>query len=366
MIPFLDLKTEYKSIESDVNLAIKEVIDNTSFINGPYKKKFEENFANYLGVKNCIGCANGTLAIFIALKALGVKDGDEVITVPNTFIATTEMISAVGAKIVFTEIDKRTYMMDPSKLEEKITSKTKVILPVHLYGMPCDMSPILDIARKHGIKVVSDAAQAHGAEYNGTKIGSGSLSDITTFSFFPGKNLGAYGDAGAVVTDDNELAIKMRMLIDHGRTKKYEHDIEAYNMRIDDIQSAILDVKLKRLDEWNERRRRIAEKYNKAFEKVNGIITQYVPNYALPVYHLYVIQTDKRDFLMEELKKRGISTGIHYPISLPDQPAYRYMNVKGFQYERDLSKRILSLPIYPQMKDEDADFVIDSVLELIN
>ncbi len=366
MIPFLDLKAEYESIRGEIDSAIREVIENTAFINGPYKKRFEENFAKYLGVKNCIGCANGTLAIFIALKALDVKEGDEVITVPNTFIATTEMITAVGAKIVFTEIDKRTYTMDPSKLEEKINSKTKVILPVHLYGMPCDMNPILEIARKHEIKVVSDAAQAHGAEYNGVKIGGGGLSDITTFSFFPGKNLGAYGDGGAVATDDNELAVKIRMLIDHGRTKKYEHEIEGYNMRVDDIQSAILDVKLNYLDNWNEKRRKIAEKYNKAFEKVSDIVIQYVPDYALPVYHLYVIQTDKRDYLIEELKKRGVTTGIHYPIFLPDQPAYKHLNIKNFQFERELSKRILSLPIYPQMKDEDVEFVINSILEAIS
>lgn len=366
MIKFLDLRAQYQTIKEEINSSIMDVVESAHFINGPKTKEFELNFAKYVNAKFCIGCANGTSAIFIALKALGIGPGDEVITVPNTFIATTEAISATGAKIVFTEIDRKTYTMDPSKLENKINEHTKAIIPVHLYGLPCDMDPIIKIARKYNIKIIADAAQAHGAEYKGKKIGSGATADITTFSFYPGKNLGAYGDAGAIVTDNEKIANKIRMLINHGRIKKYFHEFEGYNMRIDEIQAAILNVKLKYLDNWNKRRREIAKEYTKAFDKLKNIIPPFIPEYALPVYHLYVIQSNNRDYLRKALNREGIETGIHYPIALPDQPAYKYLNIQGFVYERNLSKRILSLPIFPEMTNEQVREVIDKITSIIS
>ena len=365
MIKFLDLKAQYQSIKNEIDASIMETVRSARFINGPETKKFESNFADYVNAKYCIACANGTSAIFIALKALDIGYGDEVITVPNTFIATTEAITAAGAKIVFTEIDRETYTMDPLKLEEKINKRTKAIIPVHLYGLPCDMDPILKIAREYNIKVITDTAQAHGAEYKGQKMGAKDISDIATFSFYPGKNLGAYGDAGAITTNDEKLATKIRMLINHGRVKKYFHEFEGYNMRMDEIQSAVLNVKLKYLNKWDKRRREIAQKYTDSFKEVDGIKPPFIPDYALPVYHLYVIQSNKRDYLQTELKKRGIETGIHYPIALPDQPAYKYLNIKGFKYERELAKKILSLPIYPEMKDDEVNEVITAVKEIM-
>jgi dTDP-4-amino-4,6-dideoxygalactose transaminase len=259
MIPFVDLKIQYDSIKDEIGEAIQKVLDKTSFIMGEELEKFEEEFARFCDVKHAIGVANGSDALILALKACEISQGDEVITVPHTFIATTEAITHVGGKIVFVDIDPKTYTIDVSKIEEKISNKTRAIIPVHLYGQPADMDPIIRLAKEYNLKIIEDAAQAHGAEYKGKKVGS--IGDVACFSFYPGKNLGAYGDAGVITTNSEEITKKVKLLRNHGRiTKKYEHAIEGYSSRLDNLQAAILRVKLKHLNEWNESRRKNAQK----------------------------------------------------------------------------------------------------------
>ena len=357
-IPFVDLKAQYLSIKDEIDSAIQEVLDSTQFIKGPQVEKFEKDFADYVGANHCVGVGNGTDALYLALKALGVGPGDEVITVPNTFIATTESISLTGAKIVWCDIDYDTYLMDPTKVEDLITEKTKVILPVHLYGNVAELEPLRKIADKYNLCLVSDAAQAHGAKYKGKDINY--YSDITTYSFYPGKNLGAYGDAGAIVTDDKKLAKKIRMLSDHGRSKKYIHEFEGINSRLDTIQAAILSVKLKYLDEWINKRRKIAEEYNKHLSKLNWLKTPYVNDWVKHVYHLYVIKLiDKdRDELVDYMQSNGITVGIHYPVPLNKQPAYKKRK-KEFKQIVSISREILSLPIYPEIDKESQNRIIN-------
>ena len=261
-IPLVDLKAQYERIKDEIDAAIQEVIATSAFIGGPYVRAFEEAFARFCEVKHCIGVGNGTDALFIALKSLGIGVGDEVITAANSFIATSEAITATGAQVVFCDIDPKTYNIDVSQIEAKITPQTKAIIPVHLYGQPADMDPILELARRYGLKIIEDAAQAHGARYKGRRVGS--LGDVACFSFYPGKNLGAYGDGGAIVTNDDELALKIRMFANHGRVDKYDHKIEGMNSRLDGLQAAILSVKLKYLEEWTESRRQLAYLYNES------------------------------------------------------------------------------------------------------
>ena len=355
MIPFVDLKAQYDSIKEEIDEAIQNVLNNTSFIMGEELKKFEEEFARFCDVKYAIGVADGSDALILALRACGISEEDEVITVPHTFIATTEAISNVGGKIVFVDIDPKTYTIDVSKIEEKITEKAKAIIPVHLYGQPADMGPIIRLAEKYNLKVIEDAAQAHGAEYKGKKVGS--LGDAGCFSFYPGKNLGAYGDAGMVVTNNEEIAEKIKLLRNHGRiTKKYEHEIEGYSSRLDNLQAAILRVKLRYLNKWNESRRKNAKRYNELLNNVSGIITPYEADYVKHVYHLYVIRVvrEGRDRLREELKSKGIATGIHYPIPLHLQPAYKYLSYKegDFPVTEKASKAILSLPMFAELTED--------------
>ncbi len=352
MIPFVDLKAQYDSIKDEIDEAIQNVLNNTSFIMGEELKKFEEEFARFCEVKYAIGVANGSDALFLALRAYGIGKGDEVITVPHTFISTAEAITHVAGKIVFVDIDLKTYTIDISKIEEKITEKTKAIIPVHLYGQPADMGPIIGLAKKHNLRIIEDAAQAHGAEYKGKKVGS--IGDVGCFSFYPGKNLGAYGDAGMVTTNNEEIAKNLKLLRNHGRiTKKYEHEIEGYSSRLDNLQAAILRVKLRHLNKWNESRRENAKKYNELLNNIGGITTPYEADYAKHVYHLYVIRVEKerRDKLREELKSKGIATGIHYPIPLHLQPAYNYLgNKKGdFPITEKVSQEILSLPMFAEL-----------------
>lgn len=352
-IPFVDLKAQYLSIKDEIDSAIQKVLDSAQFIKGPQVEKFEKEFAEYAGAKCCVGVGNGTDALYLALRALGVGPGDEVITVPNTFIATTEAISLTGAKIVWCDIDYDTYLMDTNKVENLITEKTKAILPVHLYGNVAELEPLRKIADKYNLYLISDAAQAHGAKYKGKDINY--YSDVTTYSFYPGKNLGAYGDAGAVVTDDKILAKKISMLADHGRSDKYIHDFEGVNSRLDTIQAAILLVKLKYLDEWTEKRIRIAKEYNRLFSNVSWIKTPVVKDWVKHVYHLYVIRcfSKDRNELMVRLKTKGISVGIHYPIPLNKQPAYqKSVCSKSFKKISEISSSIISLPIYPEMEDK--------------
>jgi len=364
MIPFVDLKAQYDSIKDEIDEAIQNVINNTSFIMGDELNKFEVEFAQFCNVKYSIGVANGSDALILSLRACGIGEGDEVITVPHTFISTAEAISNVGGKVVFVDIDSKTYTMDVSKIEEKINKKTKAIIPVHLYGQPADMDPIMKLAKKYNLKVIEDAAQAHGAEYKGKKVGS--IGDVGCFSFYPGKNLGAYGDAGMVVTNNEKIAEGIKLLRNHGRiTKKYEHDIEGYSSRLDNLQAAILRVKLSHLNKWNDMRRRNAKKYNELLNNIGGITTPYEADYAKHVYHLYVIRVEKerRDKLREELKSKGVATGIHYPIPLHLQPAYRYLGYKrgDFPVTEKASQEILSLPMFAELKDKQIEKIVKMI-----
>jgi len=363
-IPFVDLKAQYFSIKEEIDQAISNVIQDSAFIGGKYAKVFEKSFADYVGVKNCVGVGNGTDALCIVLKALGISDGDKVITVANTFIATSEAITMTGAKVVFVDCNEETYNIDVDKLEQAITGKTKAIIPVHLYGQPAQMDKIKDVAKKHNLYVVEDAAQAHGAEYQGQRIGT--IGDMACFSFFPGKNLGAYGDAGAIVTNNDELARKARMYANHGRIEKYNHEFEGTNSRLDGLQAAILDVKLKHLDKWIERRRAIARMYDAALKDI--VITPSVMPDVKHVYHLYVIRVKNRDRVKELLAEKGIATGIHYPIPLPFLKAYSYLghNPADFPVAYSMKEEILSLPIHGDMTDEQVEYVIANLKDIMN
>jgi dTDP-4-amino-4,6-dideoxygalactose transaminase len=361
-IPFVDLKSQYASIKSEIDGAIADVISKTAFIGGPHLKAFETAFAGFCKVKHCVGVGNGTDALFIALRALGIGDGDEVITAANSFIATSEAITMAGAKPVFVDIDPATYNIAVAGIEEKITPKTKAIIPVHLYGQPTEMDTILEIARKNNLKVVEDAAQAHGALYKGRTIGS--IGDAACFSFYPGKNLGAYGDGGAIVTDDDEVAIRARMLANHGRIDKYDHEIEGVNSRLDGLQCAILEVKLRHLPEWSKSRRDNAYLYNKHL-KDSGLVTPVEIDDVGAVYHLYVVRvpSEKRQKLQEHLKADGISTGIHYPITLPNLKAYAYLghSKDDFPNATKASHEILSLPMFPELTEEQIGRVAERI-----
>lgn len=358
-IPFVDLKSQYISIKDELDQVINNVITESAFIGGKYLKAFEHNFANYIGVKHCIGVGNGTDALYIAMKSLGIGSGDEVITVANSFIATSEAITLTGAKVVFVDCDKQSYNIDIEKIERALTGKTKAIVPVHLYGQPAAMDSIKTIAKKHNLYIIEDAAQAHGASFKEKNVGT--FGNLACFSFFPGKNLGAYGDAGAIVTDDDGLATKARMYANHGRVEKYNHELEGTNSRMDGLQAAILDVKLKYLEQWTERRRAIAKKYDEGLKDV-CITPATFPN-SRHVYHLYVIRVKNRERIMQALNKDGISTGIHYPIPLPFLKAYSYLGHKpdDFPVAYSLKDEILSLPIHGSMPDEQVEYVIDHV-----
>ena len=364
-IPFVDLKSQYESIKNEIDHVISDVMSKSAFIGGPHVKSFESAFAEFCNVKHCIGMGNGTDALFIALKALGIGAGDEVITVANSFIATSEAITMTGAKVIFVDINQRTYNMDVNKIEEKVTAKTRAIIPVHLYGQPADMDPILDVARKYNLKVIEDAAQAHGAVYKGRRIGS--LGDAACFSFYPGKNLGAYGDAGALVTSNTELAVKARMIANHGRIDKYDHEMEGVNSRLDGLQAAILGVKLKHLPDWTESRRKNACLYNQ-YLKETDIITPAEIDDVKAVYHLYVVrvQRELREKLQQHLKSKGISTGIHYPIALPNLKAYTYLShdKSNFPQATKASEEILSLPMYPELNEAQISYVADAIKKL--
>lgn len=365
-IPFVDLKHQYKSIKREIDQSISEVIAQTAFVGGPYPKSFEKAFANYCGVKHCIGVGNGTDALHISLKALDIGSGDEVITAANSFIATSEAISMTGARVVFVDIDPGTFNINVNKIQKKVTQKTKAIVPVHLYGQPVDMDPILDIAKQYNLKVIEDAAQAHGAMYKGRQIGS--MGDAACFSFYPGKNLGAYGDAGAVVTDDDVVAEKVRMIANHGRIEKYNHKFEGMNSRLDGIQAAILEVKLKHLPKWNEKRRYIANLYNKYLHE-SGVLIPSEIREVKAVYHLYIVRVPdgRRDDLKEYLKSQGVTTGIHYPVALPSLTAYRYLNhkEKDFPEASKASQEILSLPMFPELVETQIAFVAEKIKEFM-
>jgi dTDP-4-amino-4,6-dideoxygalactose transaminase len=366
-IPLVDLNKQYKALQKQIDEAISNVISQSAFIGGSYLKSFESAFAKFCNVKHCIGVGNGTDALFLALKALGIGSGDEVITAANSFIATSEAITMTGAKVVFVDIHPATFNINVDEIKEKITTKTKAIVPVHLYGQPADMEPLQRIAAQHGLKIIEDAAQAHGAVYKGLTVGS--LGDMACFSFYPGKNLGAYGDAGAVVTDNQELAIKVRMLANHGRIEKYDHEMEGVNSRLDGLQAAILTVKLRHLPAWNEKRRRNAYLYNHYLEKAR-VVTPIEINDTKAVYHLYVIRVDKsvRSILQDKLQSIGISTGIHYPIALPHLKAYAHLKygADAFPEATRASAEILSLPMYPELTEQEIQYVAKHINQFLN
>jgi len=361
-VPFVDLKKQYLSIKKDIDLEIQEALDNAAFILGKKVEDFERKFAKLCNVKHCIGVNNGTSALRIAQLAMGIKPGDEVITTPFTFIATAEAISHTGAKPVFVDIDEKTYCIDHKKIGEKITNKTKAIIPVHLFGQCADMDPILEIADRHNIKVIEDSAQAHNALYKNKKAGS--MGYASCFSFYPGKNLGAYGEAGAVCTNNEEIAKKVTLLRQHGELVRYHHEVIGDNCRMEGIQGAVLGVKIKYIEEWNERRRRNAEIYNKLLGNL-GVILPYEAGYAKHIYHIYGIRAKNRDKLREFLSKNGIATGVHYPIPIHLQNAYSFMrlNEGSFPISEKISKEIISLPMFPELTEEQMEYVANSIKE---
>lgn len=354
-VPFVDLKAQYASIKDEVNDAIAGVLESCAFINS---RSFEADFADYTGAEHCVGCGNGTDALFLAMLGLGIGQGDEVITAANTFIASAEGISWTGAKPVFVDCDPVTYNIDAARIEAAITPRTKAILPVHLYGQPADMDPILAVAEKHGLVVLEDAAQAHGASYKGRRTGT--LGKAACFSFYPGKNLGAYGDAGAVTTNDGDLATEIRKLSDHGSNVKYQHDFVGTNSRLDGIQGAVLSVKLKHLDEWSDRRIEVAARYNTGLKDVCVVPTTMAD--VRHVFHLYVIQVGNRDEVMKALNDGGSHCGIHYPVPLPLTPAYAEEGAaETYPVACGIADRILSLPMHGDLTDEQVDHVIEIV-----
>jgi dTDP-4-amino-4,6-dideoxygalactose transaminase len=360
-INFLDLKAQYASLKDEITQSFQEVLDSTAFAGGLFVEKFENDFASFCQSETAIGVSSGTAALWLALLALGVGKGDEVITVPNTFIATTEAISYCGAKPVFVDIDEQTYNIDTDLLENAITPQTKAVIPVHLYGQPADMDAVVEIARKHGLFVIEDACQAHGAEYKGRRAGS--IGDAGCFSFYPGKNLGAYGEAGAVITNNTELAEKIRMLRDHGQRKKYIHSVIGWNARMDGFQGAVLSVKLKHLIAWNKARRENAQFYDDLLADTDSIITPVEANYAKHVYHIYAIRVQKRDTLISALAEKDIHCGIHYPIPIHLQDAYRFLEYgKGsFPVVEKCVDELMSLPMFPELKQEQIERVCGEI-----
>jgi dTDP-4-amino-4,6-dideoxygalactose transaminase len=358
-IPFVDLQAQYLSIKSEIDAAIAEVIAQSAFIRGPHVDAFEEAWARTLGVKRCVSCANGTDAIYIALRGLGLKRGDEVITSAHSWISTSETITQAGGRVVFCDTDEETFTIDPIEIERKITPATVGIVPVHLYGQAAHMGAIMAIARKHNLWVIEDCAQAHLASYKGQLVGT--FGNVATFSFYPGKNLGAYGDAGCVVTNDDRLADWMATFARHGG--KGDHIMEGINSRMDGLQAAVLNAKLPHLPAWTAARRRVAACYNELLEDVGDVITPTVKSDRDHVYHLYVIRTENRDALREHLSQAGISTVLNYPKALPFCPAYAYLGhvPKNFPAAYFNQSRILSLPIYPEMPEETITHVANTI-----
>lgn len=356
-VPFLDLKIHHAPILAEINAAIAEVVSKTAFAGGPFVTAFEQDFAAYCGAKFAIGVGNGTDALWVSLLALGVGPGDEVITVPSTFMATAEAISYCGAKPVFVDIDEQTYTMDPALLERAITPRTKAIIPVHLFGQVADMDPILEIACRHRLPVVEDACQAHGAEYKGRKAGT--LGVAGCFSFYPGKNLGAWGEAGAVITNDPELKAKIQMFRDHGQAKKYHHAVVGWNARMDGIQGAVLKVKLKHLDEYNHGRREKAVLYYQHLRSVEEVILPTEASCRKHIYHVYAVRVQNRDQVLQAMTERGIGCGIHYPVPVHLQDAYRFLgHGRGsFPVAEACADQFLSLPMYPELTPEQVETV---------
>ena len=359
MIEFAKLADEYQAIEEEVNSAIKDVLESGWFVLGENVSAFERDFAEYVGTEHCLGLNSGSDALYLALKALGIGKGDEVITVSHTFISTADAIVRNGATPVFVDIDPTTYTMDVTRIEPAISEETKAIIPVHLYGQPVDMDPVLDLAEEHDLYVIEDAAQAHGAEYKGEVVGS--LGDVGCFSYYPVKNLGAYGDGGAVVTDDKELSEEISLLRDMGASEKYQHKRVGMNSRLDEIQAAILRVKLRYLDQWNERRRELASIYN---QSLDGVVTtpSERPD-STHAYHLYCITTEDRKGLRRYLDQQGIATMVHYPTPVHEQDAYQEKDVRSLPVTESVASQLVSLPLFPFHTDAEIETVAHVISE---
>ena len=357
MIKFLDLKKQYEDIKDEIDEAIKNVINETAFIGGKYVTQFEQEFATYQDAKHCIGVGNGTDALEIAIESLNLPKDSEIIVPANSFIASSEAITRSGHKVVFCDCDESNYTISIPSIKSKITSNTKAIMAVHLYGHPCNMDEILAIAKEHDLRVIEDCAQAHGAEYRGKKVGA--IGDIGTFSFYPGKNLGAYGDGGAIVTNNEDLAKKCKMIANHGRIEKYNHEFEGRNSRLDGLQAAILSVKLKHLDKWTDARINVADYYLENLKDIESIVLPKREDWAKQVYHLFVIRSKNRDELQKYLKDNGISSGVHYPISLPKLKAYDYTGQANENFFANSSdSELLSLPIGDHLSEDDLEKIV--------
>lgn len=360
-VPFVDLYAQYLTIKVDIDCAIAGVIRQSAFIRSKHVTDFEAQWANTVGVRHCVSCANGTDAIYIVMRGLGLKPGDEVITTAHSWISTSETITQAGGRVVFCDTDRETFTIDPKQIESKITPRTVGIIPVHLYGQPADMDPILAIAAKRGLWVIEDCAQAHLAEYKGRQVGT--MGTAATFSFYPGKNLGAMGDAGCLVTNDSKLASWSELYARHGG--KGEHTIEGINSRLDGLHAAILSAKLPHLRGWTAERQRIAARYDELFATVPGVERPAIAAGRTHVFHLYVIRVKDRNGLQKHLNSRGVSTMLNYPRALPFYPAYAYLGhtPADFPVAHDHQDRVLSLPIYPEMTDEMIRYVADCVAE---
>lgn len=360
IIPIVDLKLQYLSMKNEMEMAISNVLESGRYILGEKVELFENNFAKYCETRYGIGVANGTDAIHLALLACGVGKGDEVITVSNTATPTVLAITYTGAQPIFVDIEPEYFTIDADKIEERVTERTKAILPVHLYGQPADLDPILELAQKYDLRVIEDACQAHGAKYKGKRVGA--IGDVGCFSFYPTKNLGGYGDGGMAVTDNEEVAEKLRMLRNYGMKKQYHSIIRGFNSRLDELQAAILDVKLKKLDEWNEKRRRNALIYNKYLEG-SEVTVPAERKGSFHVYHLFVIRIEKRDGLASFLDSRGVGTAVHYPVPVHLQEAFSYLPSGGLPITERYAKHILSLPIYPELSEEQIQKISETIIE---
>ena len=365
-VPFLDLKSHHAPMLTEINGAIRDVIESNAFAGGPFVERFEEDFAAYCNSSYAIGLGSGTEALWLTLMALGVGPGDDVITVPNTFMATAEAITYCGARPVFVDVDERTYTLDPDALPKAVTARTKAIIPVHLFGQPADMDSILKFARHRGLFVIEDACQAHGAEYKGRRAGT--LGDAACFSFYPGKNLGAFGEAGAVVTDNAELQEKIRILRDHGQVRKYHHTMIGWNCRMDGIQAAALQVKLRYLEKGNQLRRSHAAHYDQAFGGMEEIITPAQAADVRHVYHVYAIRVQERDEVMRLLGEKGIGCGVHYPIPVHLQEAYRSLGYAqgDFPIAERCAAEFISLPMFPELTSAQLEIVVQGVKEAVS
>jgi dTDP-4-amino-4,6-dideoxygalactose transaminase len=360
MIPFVDLQAQYGAIKEEVDAAVMRVLSNASFVLGREVAAFEESCAGYKCARHFVGVSNGTAAIQLALTACGIGAGDEVIVPANTFFATAEAVSTAGATPLFVDADPVSYTIDTRQIEAAITPATRAIIPVHLYGQAADLDSVLEIARRRNLLVIEDAAQAHGALYRGQRVGT--FGHAATFSFYPGKNLGAYGEGGAVVTNDETVARKVRLLRDHGSERKYHHEIIGYNFRLEGIQGAVLSVKLKHLERWNELRREHASRYNELLEGADLVLPKETA-YARHVYHLYVVQSEERDALQADLNEAGVQTGIHYPVPIHLQPAYAFLGHSrgSFPETERQAARVLSLPMFPELTDEQINAVAENI-----